>query len=254
MTTIDINCDMGESYGAFMVGEDETIMNYISSANIACGMHAGDPHVMERTVRLAKKNRVGIGAHPGFPDIAGFGRRMMEFTEEEIYQLIIYQIGGLQAFCSVHDVTLKHVKPHGALYNLAARDEKVADAIARAVYDLDSNLILIGLANSALLSAGIAAGINVASEVFADRTFTAEGFLTPRNVKGAFIYDVKDAAEQMKRIVVDQKVKAIDGTIIDLKADTICIHGDGKHAVAFAEALQTTLSNNGITIKRLGEK
>ena len=170
MTIIDINCDMGESFGAYTIGADEEMMDLISSANIACGMHAGDPNVMEQSVRLAKQKGVSIGAHPGFPDLSGFGRRMMDVTEEDVYRLIIYQIGALHAFCVVHDVRMNHVKPHGALYNLAARDYRVAKAIAKAVYDFDSSLILVGLANSEIITAGRDVGLTVAAEAFADRT------------------------------------------------------------------------------------
>lgn len=251
MTIIDINCDMGESFGAYTIGADEEMMDLISSANIACGMHAGDPNVMEQSVRLAKQKGVSIGAHPGFPDLSGFGRRMMDVTEEDVYRLIIYQIGALHAFCVVHDVRMNHVKPHGALYNLAARNYRVARAIAKAVYDFDSSLILVGLANSEILTAGRDIGLTVAAEAFADRTYTSKGTLTPRSEEGALIERVEDAVQQIKQMVFEHKLRAADGTLINMKADTICIHGDNKAAVTFARKLRMMLTDAGITVSSL---
>ncbi|MFD2044955.1 LamB/YcsF family protein [Ornithinibacillus salinisoli] len=251
---IDLNCDLGESFGAYKIGSDEQIMPTITSANIACGAHAGDPHVMDQAVRLAKKYNVSIGAHPGFPDLAGFGRRMMDFSPEEIYRFVVFQIGSLQAFCNIHHVTLRHVKPHGALYNLASRNRKVADAIAQAVYDLDSNLILFGLAGSELINAGRETGLAVASEVFADRTYQLDGSLTPRSATGALIEDVDIAISQVDRMVSEGTVKTIDGNIIDIEADTVCIHGDGSDPIDFVNKLRDRLGTKGVQIVAFGNE
>lgn len=250
---IDLNCDMGESFGAYTIGSDEELLESITSANIACGAHAGDPMVMDSTVRLAKERGVSIGAHPGFPDIAGFGRRMIDFTPKEIYQMVVYQIGGLQAFCTIHDVQMQHVKPHGALYNLAARNRDIANAVARAVDDMDSRLILFGLAGSELLAAGRDIGLRVASEVFADRTYQADGSLTPRGRSDALIMDVDDAVGQVEEMVNNGVVRTVTGELIDIQADTICVHGDGAHAVAFVEKLRAMLGNGGVEVKAVGE-
>ncbi|GAB3068742.1 LamB/YcsF family protein [Virgibacillus ainsalahensis] len=250
---IDLNSDMGESFGAYTFGADERLLEHITSANIACGSHAGDPNVMDKTVRLAKKYDVAVGAHPGFPDIAGFGRRMIEFSPEEIYRLVVQQIGGLQAFCTIHDVKMQHVKPHGALYNLAAHDRHTADAIARAVYDLDEELILFGLAGSELVKSGRDIGLRVASEVFADRTYQPDGSLTSRKEKHALIEDVAVAVKQVKRMVRAGKVEAINGELIAMEADTVCVHGDGPHAVSFVEKLRTALEEDGLDIVQVNQ-
>ncbi|WP_404454404.1 LamB/YcsF family protein [Oceanobacillus kapialis] len=245
--TIDLNCDMGESFGAYTFGEDEALMKSITSANIACGGHAGDPNIMAYTVKLAKENGVSTGAHPGFPDLSGFGRRMIDFSPEEIYQMVIYQIGALHAFCRVHNVRMNHVKPHGAMYNLAAKNRDVAKAIAKAVADFDQELILFGLAGSYLLDEGEQAGLSVASEVFADRTYQDDGSLTPRNVEGALIETTQQAVEQVKQMLTEGVVTSIQGKHIPIKADTICVHGDGPSAVTFVKELNVALQEEGIT-------
>ena len=247
---IDLNSDMGESFGAYSFGSDEQMLEHITSANIACGFHAGDPNVMDRTIRMAKENNVAIGAHPGFPDIAGFGRRMIDFSPDEIYRLVLYQIGALQAFCKIHQVKLRHVKAHGALYNQAAFHRETADAIAQAVYDLDPSFILYGLAGSELLKAGREAGLNVASEVFADRTYQPDGSLTPRHKKNALILDVNQAVEQVNMIISDGKVQAVNGELMKIEADTVCVHGDGPHAVSFVKSLRKLLVAQGIEVTR----
>ncbi len=249
---IDLNCDMGESFGTYTIGADADLMQHITSANIACGAHAGDPDVMDRTVRLAKKHGVAIGAHPGFPDLAGFGRRMIDFSPEEIYRTVVYQVGGLQAFCNVHQVKMQHVKPHGALYNLAARDRATADAIAQAVYNVDSSLIVYGLAGSELLTAGRERGLRVGSEVFADRTYQPDGSLTPRKESGALIEHVTTAIQQVEQMVKSGVAKAVDGTLIEIEADTVCVHGDGTHAVKFAKELRKALDAGGISVRAIG--
>ncbi|MGY0692125.1 LamB/YcsF family protein [Virgibacillus sp. FSP13] len=250
---IDLNCDMGESFGPYTIGADAELMNYITSANIACGAHAGDPNVMDRTVRLAKKHGVGVGAHPGFPDLAGFGRRMIDFSPDEIYRMVVYQIGGLQAFCTIHDVKIQHVKPHGALYNLAARDRETADVIAKAVYDVDSTLLLYGLAGGELLTAGRELGLRVVSEVFADRTYQHDGRLTPRRESGALVDNVGDAVAQVEKMVHDGVVEAVNGDFVEITADTVCVHGDGGNAVTYAKKLRRSLEDSGITVRAIGK-
>lgn len=248
---IDLNCDMGEGYGIYTFGLDEEIMDVVTSVNIACGGHAGDPNVMDYSVRLAREKGVAIGAHPGYPDLIGFGRRYMEFTPEEVYRFLIYQIGSLQAFCKVHDVKLHHVKPHGALYNAAAKNKDIAEAITEAIYALDSSLILYGLAGSILIKEGEARGLSVASEVFADRTYQADGSLTSRNDENALITNLEEAVEQVKHIVLNGKVESVDGTIIPMKADTVCVHGDSHQSLLFAKQLKQELHHAGIVVKSL---
>lgn len=245
---IDLNCDMGESFGIYSIGRDEEIIPYISSANIACGAHAGDPNVMKHTVRLAVKHGVSIGAHPGYPDLSGFGRREMLLTPEEIYSLIVYQIGALAAFAKTEGGSLQHVKPHGALYNQAARSKEISRAIAAAVADVDSSLVLYGLAGSELITAGKAAGLTTANEAFADRTYAPNGTLTPRRLANALLTDAEAAAAQVIRIVKHNTVQTTDGTDIKLEANTICIHGDGKQAVTFARLIHQKLQAAGINI------
>lgn len=252
--SIDLNCDMGESFGHFSFGYDEDLMTAISSVNIACGGHAGDPNVMERTVRLAKEHGLAIGAHPGYPDLEGFGRRYVEYTPEEIYHFMIFQIGSLQAFCQIHQVPMTHVKPHGALYNAAAKKREIADAIAKSIKDLDQTLILYGLAGSELVAAGERYGLAVASEIFADRTYQPDGSLTPRSHHNALIHDPKQAVEQVKQMVLKGTVCAIDGTLIPLVADTVCIHSDHPQAVHFAKRLNEALWNEGLAVKPIRER
>ncbi|GGK07675.1 UPF0271 protein YcsF [Lentibacillus kapialis] len=249
--SVDLNCDMGESFGMYTIGADEQLMPYITSANIACGAHAGDPAVMDRTVRLAKENDVAVGAHPGLPDLAGFGRRMMDVAPEEVYQMVVYQIGALQAFCKVHNVEMQHVKPHGALYNVAAKNRDTADAVARAVHDVNDELVLFGLAGSKLLTAGKQTDLQVASEIFADRTYQADGSLTPRQQPDALIENADDAVRQVERILRTGNVRAVTGEDVTIVADTICVHGDGAQAAVFAGKLRTALQADGIAIKAI---
>lgn len=251
MLSVDLNCDMGESFGRYALGTDAEMMEYITSANIACGFHAGDPSVMRRTVRMAVQSGVSIGAHPGLPDLAGFGRRPMEVSAEEVYDMVTYQVGALQAFVKQEGGTLKHVKAHGALYNMAAADRRLADAVARAVHETDSSLILYGLAGSALIAAGRAMGLRTASEVFADRTYRDDGTLTPRNMPGSLIADPDRAVDQVLQMVREGAVSAASGRIIPIEADTVCIHGDGEHALSFAGSLRAALEREGIRVSAL---
>lgn len=250
MASIDLNCDMGESFGAFIIGQDEALMEYVTSVNIACGFHGGDPSVMRKTVDAAAKRGLAIGAHPGYPDLQGFGRRDMKFSPEEIYDLVLYQLGALSAFVEAAGTKMHHVKPHGALYNLAAKDNGVALAIAKAVYDSNKSLRFVGLSGSELIKAGAKVGLTVISEVFADRTYQDDGTLTPRTSAGALIENERDAARQVLEMVVNQKVRTVSGKEIAIKPDSVCIHGDGKNALAYAKAIVKELRANHVSITR----
>ncbi|MDF0726676.1 LamB/YcsF family protein [Cytobacillus sp. S13-E01] len=252
MKSIDINCDLGESYGAFKIGNDELILDHVTSANIACAFHAGDPHVMQKTVKLAKEKKIAIGAHPGFQDVIGFGRRVIPNTPQEITDIVLYQLGALDAFCKANEVTLHHVKPHGALYNVAANERPIADAIVKAVKLFDRHLLLFGLSGSELIKAGNEAGLRTASEVFADRTYQQDGSLTSRQISGAVIEDIDTALNQVIQMIDTNTVTSIDGHTVALQADTICVHGDNEHALLFAQTLRQKLTDKGITIKPIG--
>ena len=249
MLSIDLNCDMGESYGAWRMGNDSEIMPFVSSVNIACGFHAGDPGVMRATVESALEHNVAIGAHPSYPDIQGFGRREMGLTTEEIKDSVCYQIGALEGICRSSGGRLNHVKPHGALYNRSARDESVARAIAEAVRSFDSSLTLFGLSGSESIKAGEDAGLSTASEVFSDRTYTANGSLTPRTEDNALLTEVNDSIRQITAMIANGIVIATDGTEVALKAETICIHGDGEHAVDFAREIRLSLDARNIEVR-----
>ncbi|OIJ20770.1 lactam utilization protein LamB [Anaerobacillus alkalidiazotrophicus] len=248
MKSIDLNCDLGESFGAFVVGQDELILQHITSANIACGYHAGDHNVMAKAVQMAKKKGVSIGAHPGFPDLLGFGRRVIETEPDDIYHFVVYQIGALQGFCKCNNVRLNHVKPHGALYNMAAKDPILAEAIAKAVYDIDPSLILYGLSGSELTKAGAKIGLKIANEVFADRTYQPDGTLTPRTNENALIHETDKAIDQVLSMVKTGTVKAVDGTTVSIQADTICVHGDGPKGLEFTQTLRKSLVAEGIQL------
>lgn len=245
---IDLNSDIGESFGAYKLGMDEDVLEGVTSANIACGFHAGDYNVMNETVRMTKVKGVGIGAHPGLPDLMGFGRRPMQVDAEEVYHFVLYQVGALQAFCTSHGVRMQHVKAHGALYNMAGGDSRLADAIARAVRDFDRELVLFGLSGSELISSGDKYGLQTASEVFADRTYQPDGSLTPRSDKNAMITDTNKAVEQVLRMIFEGKVTAVDGSDVEIQADTVCVHGDSPQALEFVYQLQSRLSDEGICV------
>ncbi|MGG3735813.1 5-oxoprolinase subunit PxpA [Heyndrickxia coagulans] len=251
MLSVDLNCDMGESFGAYTIGRDEEILDLVTSANIACGFHAGDPAVMRKTVRMAAEKGIGIGAHPGLPDLMGFGRRNMQISPQEAHDMTIYQVGALAAFAKAEGSTVRHVKPHGALYNMAAKDPKLAEAIAEAVYDVSPGLILFGLAGSELVKAGEKAGLKTASEVFADRTYQQDGSLTPRREPNALIEDRETAAKQVIRMIKEGVVTSVQGEDVSVRADTICIHGDGRQALAFAEFIRQSLEREGIKIEKI---
>ena len=251
MAQVDLNCDMGESFGIYEMGTDTQIMPLVSSANIACGFHAGDPSVMRKTLEAAVSQGVAVGAHPGLPDLVGFGRRNMQISAQEAYDMVVYQVGALAGFAKAAGVSLHHVKPHGALYNMAAKDKALADAIARAVRDFDDSLVLYGLAGSQLIQAGKDAGLRVASEVFADRTYQPDGSLTPRSQPNALLQSDEEAVQQVLTMVTEKRVKAVTGEWVPLDADTICIHGDGAHALSFATKIRAALLQAGVEIKAM---
>lgn len=243
---------MGEAFGNYPMPNDDILLDHITSANIACGFHAGDPEVMQHTVAMAIKKGVAIGAHPGLPDLQGFGRREMKITANEAYQMTIYQIGALYGFVKAAGSKLRHVKPHGALYNMAAKDAALAKAIVQAVHDFDSTLILYGLAGSEMIEAAKKIGIITASEVFADRTYQDDGSLTPRSQSNALITDEAQSIAQVLQMVKHQQVQSVSNKNIPLKAETLCLHGDGSHAVEFAKLINEKLKAEGITIKAPG--
>lgn len=247
--TIDVNSDLGESFGAWHMGDDAALLAVVSSANIACGFHAGDPDIMRRTVALAVEHGVAIGAHVSLPDLQGFGRREIAVTPAEAHAMTLYQIGALHGFAHAAGSRLRHVKPHGALYNMAARDRRLADAIAQAVRDFDPTLRLFGLANSELVAAGRDAGLPVAAEAFADRRYRSDGSLQPRREADAVITESDEAIAQAMAMVREGRVRAVDGDIVELQADTLCVHGDGTHAVAFARLLRASLEGADIAIR-----
>lgn len=241
MRKIDINCDMGESYGNYSLGLDNKVIPYITSANIACGYHASDPVVMQETVRLAKAHKVGIGAHPGFLDLMGFGRREMNLSYQEAKAYVQYQIGALMAFCISEKVPLTHVKLHGALYNMAAKDYTLSKAVCEGIYEIDPNLIIYAMGNSETIRAAKEIGIPYFKEVFADRAYEEDGSLVDRKKEGSMITDENIAISRIVRIIKEGKVTAITGKDISIDCDTVCIHGDGIKAVEFAKKLHEAI-------------
>ncbi|MGN0983921.1 MAG: LamB/YcsF family protein [Gemmiger sp.] len=249
MPSVDLNCDLGESFGAYTLGMDTAVLPLVSSANVACGFHAGDPQVMRRTVALCRENGTAVGAHPGLPDLQGFGRRVMKLTPAEAADCVTYQIGALKAFCDAAGVPLHHVKLHGALYNMAARDPALADAIAAAVQAAAPGAVLLALSGSEMVRAARAIGLPVASEVFADRAYRSDGTLVPRGMPGAMIEDEALAIRRVVRMVKESRVTAIDGTDILLQADSICVHGDGPQALTFARRIREALCAENIPVR-----
>lgn len=246
---IDLNCDMGEGFGAYAMGRDRELLDFVSSANVACGFHAGDAPTMRRVVGQAIERGVKVGAHPGLPDLQGFGRRVMQVSPADVYAMVVYQVGALSAFAKSAGGALSHVKAHGALYNMAARDSALASAIARAVFDIDPQLVLFGLAGSEMVKAGQAAGLQVAQEVFADRSYQQDGSLTPRGQPGAMIENVPDAVAQVLQMVQSGTVCCPGGQTVPVQADTLCIHGDHEGALDFAREIRTRLEGAGISVR-----
>ncbi len=251
---VDLNCDMGESFGAYRIGADDEVFPFITSTNIACGFHGGDPAVMRRTLARARELGVAAGAHPGLPDLIGFGRRTMDISPDDVYGMVVYQIGALAAFAAAAGVRLQHVKAHGALYNMAAAQPELAVAIAAAVHDVDAGLVLFGLSGSHLIAAGNAAGLTTASEVFADRNYLRDGSLVPRSRPDAQVHDADAAVARAVRMVRDGVVRTVDGDEIPMRADTICIHADGPHAAVFARRLRDGFRDAGIAVQAMGRR
>jgi UPF0271 protein len=249
---IDINCDMGESFGRWELGEDALVLPYVSSANIACGAHAGDPAVMRRTLQLARRHDVACGAHPGFADIAGFGRREIPTAQSEVRDLVLWQLGALDAIARSEGIRLRHVKAHGALYNMAARDPRLAEGVVRAVAEFDRNLIFFGLSGSPMLEVGRQAGLTVAAEGFADRSYEPDGSLTPRGAPGSVIHDVREVVARAVKMVRESRVTARGGAEIPLQIDTLCVHGDTPGAATLARALREGLEAAGVQVAPAG--
>jgi UPF0271 protein len=245
---VDLNADVGESYGAYVVGDDDALFASLTSASVAAGFHAGDPRVLRRTIRLARQHGVSIGAHPGFPDLAGFGRREMHLSTDDAEDMVLYQIAAVAGVAQSEGVRLQHVKPHGALYNMAAADPGLAAAIARAVRAFDASLILYGLPGSALLEAGRAAGLRVAAEAFADRAYQRDGTLAPRSMSRSVITEASAVVPRAIRMVAEGVVTAIDGTTVPIAAETLCVHGDTPGAGKLAASLRSGLEAAGITV------
>ena len=250
---IDLNCDMGESFGNYKIGQDDEVMKYITSSNIACGFHAGDPNVMRFTVRLAKEKNVAIGAHPGFPDLMGFGRRNIDIHPEEIKNMMVYQIGALQAIARSEGLQIQHVKPHGALYNMMANDETLGAAVVEAILSINQDLILIALAQSKVLEIAQKLGLRVGSEGFADRAYNSDGTLVKRSIEGAVIHEPELVAHRVLKMARDHEIETIDGKMIHLKIDTICLHGDNENALDVIEAIRNILDQKNIKIAPLGK-
>ncbi|HKK00188.1 MAG TPA: 5-oxoprolinase subunit PxpA [Desulfotignum sp.] len=256
MKHIDLNCDMGESFGAYTIGMDPEVMDHITSANIACGFHAGDPLVMDKTVKLAKEKKVGVGAHPGYPDLLGFGRRHMACSETEIRQYVIYQVGALRGFCRAHGANMQHVKPHGAMYLDAVENDTVARGIAHGILAIDPDLLFVALAGKKgepMRRMGAELGLKVAYEAFPDRAYTPEGTLVSRKQPGAVISD-PDTVAQRALDMAHGYVTAVDGTRIDLEVHSLCVHGDNPAAVALVKTIRSTLEDNGIQVVPMGDR
>jgi len=249
---IDINSDMGESFGAYSIGHDAGLMKAITSANVAAGFHAGDPSVLRDTIRLAKTHGVAVGAHPGFPDLVGFGRRELNVTPKEAEDFVLYQVAAVAGVAAAEGVRLQHVKPHGALFNMAVRNRELADAIARAVAAFDRSLILFGLPGSEILAAGRAAGLRAAAEVFADRAYEPDGSLASRRKPGAVIHDEAAVVARAVRMAKERTVVAVDGSVVPLEADTICVHGDTPGSDVLAAKIRAGFEAAGVSVRAIG--
>lgn len=251
MKKIDLNSDLGESFGRYILGNDAAILEAVSSANIACGFHAGDPVVMSETVQTAIEKGVSIGAHPGYPDLTGFGRRAMALSPKELDAYVTYQLGALQAFVGRYGGRMNHVKPHGALYNLAARDYETARILAEAIYKFDPTLFFVGLAGSEMIRAGNKVGLKTASEVFADRAYTKEGLLVDRAQPGSVIQGTQEQIKRVVQMIKEGRVLSVEGDWIEIQADTVCIHGDGENAAPFSKQLKAALEAEQIEVASL---
>ena len=250
---VDINSDTGESFGAYTIGHDAVLFRCITSASVAAGVHAGDPSVLRGTIRLAKAHGVAVGAHPGFPDLVGFGRRELNVTPHEAEDMVLYQVAAVAGVAAAEGVKLQHVKPHGALFNMAVRNPELASALARAVSAFDKTLILFGLPGSEILNAGRAAGLRVAAEVFADRAYERDGSLASRRTPGSVIHDAAAVVARAVRMVKERTVVAVDGSVVALDADTICVHGDTPGSDDLAAKIRAGLEAAGIIVKAIGQ-
>jgi UPF0271 protein len=250
---VDLNADLGESYGGFTVGRDDELIPLLTSANLACGFHGGDPRVMDRTVAASRAAGVAVGAHPGFPDLVGFGRRVLEVSGIEAETDVLYQVAALDGFCRRHGVTMQHVKPHGALYNHANRQTELARGIAAGIVSHDAGLLLVCQFGTELAVAGAEAGLTVAYEGFADRAYRPDGMLVSRSVPGSVYHDPGRAAEQALRMVTEGQVEAMDGTLVDLRVDTLCVHGDNPEAVELVRVLRERLAAAGVELRPMRE-
>ncbi len=253
MYQIDLNCDLGESFGNYKIGMDEEVIPLISSANVACGYHASDPIVMQKTIAMTKKFGTAVGAHPGFPDLMGFGRRNLSVSPAEAKAYTLYQLGALDAFCRTQGVKMQHVKPHGALYNMAAKDYELARGICEAIYEFDKELIVLALSGGELVRAGEDIGLRTALEFFADRAYEEDGTLVNRRKEGAVITDENEALARVVRMIKENKLTAITGKDISIKADSVCVHGDGVKALEFVKKIREKLTYEQIAIKPLAE-
>ncbi len=253
MYQIDLNCDLGESFGNYKIGMDEEVIPLISSANVACGYHASDPIVMQKTIAMTKKFGTAVGAHPGFPDLMGFGRRNLSVSPAEAKAYTLYQLGALDAFCRTQGVKMQHVKPHGALYNMAAKDYELARGICEAIYEFDKDLIVLALSGGQLIRAGQDIGLRTALEFFSDRAYEEDGTLVNRRKEGAVITDENEALARVVRMIKENKLTAITGKDISIKADSVCVHGDGVKALEFVEKIREKLTDEQIAIKPLAE-
>jgi 5-oxoprolinase (ATP-hydrolysing) subunit A len=256
MKYIDINCDMGESFGAYTIGMDAEVLPHITSANIACGFHAGDPMVLRKTVRMAREKNIGVGAHPGFPDLAGFGRRKMDCTHDEISNYVIYQVSAIQGFCKVEKTVLQHVKPHGGLYNMAAEDPELVKTIAEAIASLDKNLLLVCLAGKnapEFREIGRRAGIRVMFEAFPDRAYTSQGTLVSRSKPHAVVKDPEEVAKRALMMAAEGRIEAEDGGMLSLEPDTLCVHGDTPAAVEMVRNIRELLVRNHVTVMPMAQ-
>ncbi|CAK7045175.1 5-oxoprolinase subunit PxpA [Tissierella sp.] len=250
---VDLNSDIGESFGSYNLGMDEEVIKYVTSVNIACGWHAGDPLIMEHTVREAINNNVAIGAHPGYPDLMGFGRRNMDISPKEARAYMIYQLGALSAFVKANGGKVQHMKLHGAFYNTASVKEEIAEAIIKGVLDVDKDIILLALSGSYIAKLAQERGLRVAQEVFADRGYNDDGTLVNRRLPGAFIHDKEEAFRRIKDMVLEGKVTTISGKKVSIVADSVCVHGDNPMAVDFVRYIRESLVKDGIQIKSLSE-
>lgn len=249
---VDLNSDLGEGFGAYTMGLDDQVLEHVTSANIACGWHAGDPLIMDKTVEDAIKNQVAIGAHPGYPDMMAFGRRNIDITPQEARAYMLYQVGALSAFVKARGASLQHIKLHGAFYNTACNEPKLADAVVDAVLEYDKNIILMALSGSYILKRAEEKGLRVAHEVFADRAYNADKTLVSRKLPGAMIVDEELAIERIKRMVLEGKVTSIEGKDIEIEAHSICVHGDNPKAVDFVKTIRQGLVSEGIEVTNIG--